>query len=167
MSFNTFGNEYFLHDIQTNYLCEDHNGNILIGTDNGLYVFLRKKRKAVPFPNAGTLRGKQICAIAIDHSGDLWISTTMGIWQYDRKHRKFLGHVSGNGLMSREYTQGAVLHDIDDRITFGTGDGITRFCPDNVRNRRMYLSNVDKPREIDIGKILREHLHPTVLPPQL
>lgn len=154
MSFNTFGNKYFLHDIQTNYLCEDHNGNILIGTDNGLYVFLRKKRRAVPFPNAGTLRGKQICAIAIDHSGDLWISTTMGIWQYDRKHRKFLGHVSGNGLMSREYTQGAVLHDIDDRITFGTGDGITRFYPDNVRNQRMYLSNVYLTGFIVDGKMM-------------
>lgn len=142
MSFRTFGDIYFLHDIQTNYLREDPQGNILIGTDNGLYVFLRKKRKVVAFPGAAILRGKQICGIAIDHSGDLWISTTMGIWQYDQKRRKFLGHVSGNGLMSREYTQGAVLHDTDDRISFGTGDGITTFYPNNVRNRRMDLSKV-------------------------
>lgn len=142
MAFDTFGKQYFLHDVQTNYLCEDNNGDILIGTDNGLYVFQRSERRVVAFPGADVLRGKQICGIAIDRSGDLWISTTMGIWQYDRRHRQFLGHIIGNGLMSSEYAQGAVLHDADDRIAFGTGDGITTFYPDNVRHRRMHLGKV-------------------------
>lgn len=142
LAFDTFGKDFFLHNIQTNYLCEDKKGNILIGTDNGLYIFDRKMKKVEPFPHSEALAGKQIEGIVADKAGDLWISTTMGIWQYSGSKRQFLGHISGNGLISSEYARGAVLHDADDRIAFGTSDGVTTFYPDNVRNNRMRMGEV-------------------------
>lgn len=151
-TFDPFKWKYLLYNVQVNYICVNESGYVLMGTDNGLYYFDRKKGTAVPFPHSEVLRGKQICGIAIDNSDDIWVSTTSGIWQYDHAKKRFIGHISGNGLMSSEYAQGAVLHTSVDRIAFGTGDGITSFFPDDVRNSRMNLGEVTLTNFIVDGK---------------
>ena len=87
-------------------------------------------------PKAEILSNRLICGIVEDASGDIWCSTTMGIWQYQRQQEHFVGYVNGNGLHSREYAQGVAMRTPDDRVWFGTSDGITSFDPNTLRSRK-------------------------------
>lgn len=151
-SFNDYGWQNILKDKQANALCEGEHGDIIIGSDEGLFLYERRNRKVIPFPEARVLDGKQICSIVKDHQGDLWISTTMGIWQYSVSNKKFIGHINGNGLKSKEYVLGAMMHNQDDLIAFGTDDGITVFYPQEIKNNQMKLGQVHLTNFIVDGK---------------
>lgn len=123
------------------------NGNVVIGTSEGLLLYDKKKRKATKFPKSEPLDDKAISDIMTDKSGDLWISTMDGIWQWSHKSRAFIGHISGNGLATKEYWPHLAFHCADDRIGFGTPDGITMFRPDDVRashsvEGKIHITNV-------------------------
>ena len=152
MSFKDFGWHNILKDRQANGICEGKNGNIVIGTEEGLCLFNRKDNKISEFPHSEMLKGKQISSILKDQKGDYWISTTMGIWQYDHKNAHFIGHINGNGLTTREYTLGSAMHTSDDRIAFGTSDGITTFYPEVVKANKSELGNVYLTNFIVDGK---------------
>lgn len=152
LSFKDFGWNIILKDRQANGICEGKNGNMIIGTEEGLYLFDRKNNKTLALPHAEVLKGKQVCSIIKDHQGDLWISTTMGIWQYDQKNRQFIGHINGNGLTTREYVLGSSMHTASDLIAFGTSDGITTFYPERVRAKKMELGDVHLTNFIIDGK---------------
>lgn len=141
-SFKTFGWTSILHNKQANYLCEDKDGNIIIGTNEGLYQYDTKHNVLNPFPHAESLSNLPICGIVKDKQNDVWISTTKGIWQYDQRNDSFTVHVNGNGLRSSEYVLGAVTQSSDDRIAFGTVDGITAFYPNDVRKNRVEMGKV-------------------------
>lgn len=78
----------------------------------------------------------------IDTRNDIWLSTSKGILLYDKKKKNFISYVSGNGLSNREYVLGAAIHSADDRIAFGTNDGITVFYPEQVKNSSIEMDNV-------------------------
>lgn len=151
-AFDSKGWSSILHNRLCNALCEDADGNVIIGTDEGLYLYNHQDNKASRFPHAELLNGKQISSIVKDHEGDLWISTTMGIWQYDKDKKEFIGHINGNGLRDKEYMLGAMLHNADDLIGFGTDDGITTFYPKNVKANKMELGEVYLTNFIVDGK---------------
>lgn len=140
--FDVMGWNCLMHGKQINSLCEYSGRNIVIGTDQGLFLYDRKRNQANLFPGSELLSEKQIMAVTHDRAGDLWISTTSGLWQYDHSHRKFIAHIRGNGLFTHEYSMGAVLHGADDMVAFGAGDGITVFYPDRVRAGRQKLGKV-------------------------
>lgn len=152
LSFNTQGWHNILKDKQANAICEGKNGEIIIGSDQGLFLYDRQKGKEIPFPHAEQLDGKQICSITKDHQGDLWISTTMGIWQYSYQEKAFIGHINGNGLKSKEYVLGSMMHNADDLIAFGTDDGITTFYPQNVKMNKTELGDVHLTNFMVAGK---------------
>ena len=127
---------------QANYLCETTNGNIIIGTDDGLYIYNVADKALEKFPNSEILQNKQICGIVRDNHNDIWIGTTMGIWQYDHLSKKFIGHINGNGLKTHEYVLGAIMHCPDDLIAIGNNDGITVFYPEDVRGNYMEMNKV-------------------------
>lgn len=153
-AFNMLGWNSILNNKQANCLCEGDQGNILIGTNEGLYIYQRQQNQAHKFPNSDVLNGKQICSIVRDQQGDLWLSTTMGIWQYSKKGQKFIGHINGNGLKSKEYVLGSMTHTLDGFIGFGTNDGITTFYPQDVKSKRMELGNAYLTNFIVDGKPL-------------
>lgn len=51
-SFRTFGWNYILPQTQVNCLCEDNEGNIIIGASEGLYRFQVKENTLKAFPNS-------------------------------------------------------------------------------------------------------------------
>ena len=141
--FNVFGwTDMKLKNHQCMALCEYRNGDMLIGTDDGLYLFDRRSRKIKLFKNASVLNGKIITNIAIDKRGDIWLGTSMGIWTYDHVSEKFISHISGNGLTTKEYVAGTVLQREDGLIGFGNSDGITVFYPQQVKANVMRMDEV-------------------------
>ena len=128
-----------LTHIKCNSLCATSRGEILIGTDEGLYVY--KKGDGEPQP-VEAMSDKVIGYIVEADNGDIWCSTPMGLWQYDVKKNEYVGHVSGNGLITKEYINCVGLHTDDDLICFATNDGLTTFRPKDVKSGRTDLADV-------------------------
>lgn len=141
-SFKPFGWHNLLGDLTCYSLCEDKNGNMLIGTNQGLYIFNRAKNKTTLFPGSEILEDKVICSIAQDSQGDIWCSTSMGIWQYKQRDKRFISYVNGNGLISKEYLTSLGMHMPNDRIFFSTSDGITSFDPSYIKRSNNTVNEV-------------------------
>ncbi len=138
-NFRIFGWDVQLKGVQCFSLCE-YQGNVLVGTDSGLYLYNRESNSMVLFPDSKEIENKPVYSIVKSMKGDLWISSASGIWQYDYHNKRFIGHVSGNGLESREFILGAVVHAADDRICYGSNEGIVSFYPDEVNGQVDYLN---------------------------
>ena len=150
--FNSLGWESQLEGIMCYSLCEQPNGDILIGTDQGLYVYRRQEGKTVAFPHSKLLNNKLISYIITDKDGDVWCSTSMGIWQYKKEQGTWIGYIKGNGLTNREYTAGAGLHTVDNKVYFGTADGITTFNPQTVKAHHETVDEVHLVSIVIAGK---------------
>ena len=128
-----------LTHVKCNSLCATSRGEILIGTDEGLYVY--KEGSSEP-KLVEALSDKVIGYIVEADNGDIWCSTPMGLWQYDISKNIYVAHVNGNGLITKEYVNCVGLHTDDDFIYFATGDGLVGFRPSNVVSSRTELKDV-------------------------
>ena len=131
---NAMGWNQLLDDKQCYCICQaGRDGDMLISTNGGLYVYRRKANKVELLADVPQLQDKFVCSMIPDpETTTIWLSTTQGIWEYDYKENTVEPHVIGNGLTSREYSLGAGLY-ANSRIYFGTSDGITVFRPDRVQ----------------------------------
>ncbi len=152
--FNSRGWNAILEGLQCYTICETQNGDMLIGTEAGLYRYSWKTNKVTEDAKAKILSDKMVCSMVRDNQGEIWISTTNGIWQYADKRQQIIGHIGSNGLMSKEYILGAALHRNDDHIFFGSADGITTFRPQDINNRIYQLGEVFLTRFISNGHSL-------------
>jgi signal transduction histidine kinase/DNA-binding response OmpR family regulator/ligand-binding sensor domain-containing protein len=115
------------------------NDNVLICTDTSVYEYHKESKKTTTLHGSELLEGINIGAAVVDQHGDTWFSTSSGIWEYSYRQQKMISHVLGNGLKYREYISGAFLHYSDDRIGFGTDDGVTVFYPERVKDDKVQL----------------------------
>ncbi len=152
--FNARGWNALLKSKQCYSICETPSGDMLIGTESGLYRYYWKQNKTKEDPKGQALTDKLICSMVRDRQGEIWISTTNGIWQYSDKRKEMIGHVGGNGLLYKEYVMGSAFHSADDRIFFGAADGITSFRPQDINNRQSQLGNVHLTRFFCNGRTI-------------
>ena len=131
-NFRIFDWDLQLPGIQCFSLCEQTDGSILVGTENGLYSFDRSISKVVRYKGMKEVDNKPIYAIVCSHNGDIWMSSANGIWQYDQRHKRVISHVGGNGLDTREFILGALAQDDDGRVSFGSIEGVVTFYPSEV-----------------------------------
>jgi len=125
--FHPYGWANLLEGTMCYSLCEKQNGDILIGTDHGLYTYYQSNQKVSRFDYGDALSNKVIGHIVRANNGDIWCATSMGIWQFDQSKKCFIGHVSGNGLITKEYINCVGLHTNDDMIYFANNNGLTVF----------------------------------------
>ena len=142
-SFKPFGWNSILEGKRCECLCETSQGDMLIGTMEGLFVWHRSTGMVEEFQGAERLPGLTIGYIVQDRSGDVWCATTMGIWHYRASEEKWVSHVSGSGLTDREFIPNAGLFiPQDDRMFFATSDGITTFTPGQVQGASISLGDI-------------------------
>ena len=141
-TFRPFGWHCLLNDTICYSLCETSSGDILIGTDQGLYSYHPGDKAAKLFKDGEGLRNKAICYIVQANNGDIWCTTSVGIWQYDVKRGKFIAHISGNGLTTREYVTGVGMHTTRDMVYFANNDGLTVFCASEIAGSHENLPDV-------------------------
>ena len=157
--FNSRGWNVLLDGKQCYTTCETADGHILISTESGLYCYNQKTNKVAEVPETEPLHDKMICGMVRDQQGDIWISTTMGIWQFCMANGKgtksrLVGHIAGNGLTTNEYVLGTMVHRKDDRISFGTADGLVTFLPRDVSALTQTLGKTFLTRFNAAGKAL-------------
>jgi signal transduction histidine kinase/ligand-binding sensor domain-containing protein/DNA-binding response OmpR family regulator len=138
-SFLSEGWLQMLTHVKCNSLCATSRGEILVGTDEGLYVY--KEGSDEP-QLVEEMSDKVIGYIVEADNGDIWCSTPMGLWQYDVSKKTYVGHINGNGLITKEYVNCVGLHTDDDFIYFATNDGLVGFRPSNVVSSRTELKDV-------------------------
>ena len=81
---------------------KNENGNIWIGTNNGIKI-LFKGKKLINFAYDKELRDKTIKKIYEDNFGSIWIGTNRGLYRFNNNHLEFL---SDNSNLS--------IHDVTD-----------------------------------------------------
>lgn len=131
--FHPYGWDNLLEGMMCYSICETQNGDILIGTDQGLYQYHLGDHEAVRFKYSDGLANKVIGKIIESQNGDIWCATSMGIWQFDQRKKQFIGHVSGNGLTTKEYINCVGIRTDDDMIYFANNDGLTVFNASQVK----------------------------------
>ena len=141
-SFRALGFDHLVDAIICYSLCETRDGDILIGTDQGLFCYKAGAQEAVPYPDDKALADKSVGYIAQAANGDLWCATSMGLWQYDAKNHRFIGHVSGNGLHTKEYILGIGMHTAEDVVYLANTDGLIVFRPMEVTGSHKQLPDV-------------------------
>jgi hypothetical protein len=120
-------------------VCKTIEGDILIGTDEGLFV--GDTSDVQRFTQGGGLHDKSVKHIAQSPDGDIWCATSSGIWQYDSDNKTFIAHINGNGLFAKEYFTGGLTTN-DGRQCFISTKGLTVFDPIAVSNRNNDLPDV-------------------------
>ena len=120
-------------------VCKTIEGDILIGTDEGLFV--GDTSDVQRFTQGGGLHDKSVKHIAQSPDGDIWCATSSGIWQYDCDNKTFIAHINGNGLFAKEYFTGGLTTN-DGRQCFISTKGLTVFDPIAVSNRNNDLPDV-------------------------
>lgn len=120
-----------------NILCinEDREGNIWIGTMNGLGKAV-KHNDAYSFTNYSNKNGitnNVIYAIIPEKKSDfLWLSTNVGLTRFNRNGYAVAGYDIHDGLQSNEFNSYAAYAAPDGELFFGGISGYTSFYPNEI-----------------------------------
>lgn len=108
-------------------------GNIIVGTDKGAFIYKHTSAGENTIESlSNLLTDKIIGDIIVDNAKNFWFGTSNGIWYYDAATGNTHGYMSGDGLKTKEYIEGTAVCYSDGRIGFGSSDGITTFYPSEV-----------------------------------
>ena len=159
-TFNKYGWNEIMPDMKCTAIGENLSGDILLGTDQGLYIYNRKENKVGEIPNSKELQTLIIYGFQTDKDGDVWISTSMGLWRWDVKKDLFVSYLNGNGLRRKEYLPNSSFCFTDGSLGFGTNDGVVVFDPIDVKHTitdlgKVCLSSVSIDNDV-IGSIQDE-----------
>lgn len=128
---------------------------VMVCTDRGIFTFDKTNGKTNRLDGTSTqLDGINFCAALTDNRGDIWLSSSSGIWHYDRVARKIKHYLIGNGLVTKEYINNSAYHFPNDRMAFGSVNGITSFYPEEVRKNQELPSSIVLTKAIAHGVVL-------------
>lgn len=127
--------------LYTDHLCqclaEDADGNILVGTNDGAYIYNQRTRHLgeTPLPGLGLMSRSVSGIVALpDHS--VWMSTSRGIWLYDPEVGELQPYSHMEGTSSHEYNQAVAEQMPHGHIIFGQYDGFVIFDPMYARTQQ-------------------------------
>ncbi len=127
--------------LYTDYLCqclaEDADGNILVGTNDGAYIYNQRTRQLGETPLPGlTLMSRSVSGIVALPDHTVWMSTSRGIWLYDPEVGELQPYSHMDGASSHEYNQAVATLMPHGHIIFGQYDGFVIFDPQFARHQQ-------------------------------
>ncbi|MCC8407790.1 response regulator [Mucilaginibacter sp. UR6-1] len=118
-------------------ILEDRYKNFWLGTDNGLILYDRAKKKIKKvFHTAQGLANDQVFAIQEDFQGNLWISTYNGLSRMQISTGIFKTYSQADGLQSNEFNFNAGLRLSSGELAFGGIKGLNIFFPESLNNEK-------------------------------
>jgi ligand-binding sensor domain-containing protein/signal transduction histidine kinase len=112
-------------------LCEDHQGNVWVGTEGGLNCFDRRSGKFVQYQhderNPHSLSNNTVLSLLVDHQGTLWVGTEQGLNRLEEKTNRFTRYTRKDGLPSDAIK--GMLEDAKGNLWLSTNKGLSRFNP--------------------------------------
>ncbi|WP_373493522.1 two-component regulator propeller domain-containing protein, partial [Aquiflexum sp.] len=85
------------------------NGNLWLGTGNGLSFFNKKTGKFKTYRTQDGLIDNRIYCMAFDQSGHLWIGTGNGLSRFDTLSKSFTNFTKADGLVNTEYNRNSAM----------------------------------------------------------
>ncbi len=118
-----------------NALFRDHQGQIWVGTENGLNVFDPKTRTFRVFLTKDGLPDNIIQSIEEDKSGNIWISTNQGLASIslNGENLKVDNFYRGDGIQDNFFFGTSSCSTTFGQLVFGGVNGLTFFRPENIR----------------------------------
>lgn len=109
-------------------LDEAKDGSILIGSNNGLYIYKEgdKSNRYTRYTTKDGLSSDMICGAIEDREGNIWCSTFRGINCVNIDDKSITTWHAGNGASKKEYIR-SCYHSDGKSIYFGNLTGITQF----------------------------------------
>jgi|GEM_PF-6245571 len=132
---------HFVHDdsknsisnTYVNSVIERNDGNLWIGTMNGLNCYNKKSGQFRVFTTADGLAGDYVFGVLEDDSNNLWISTNRGISCLHLNTGRFENFGITEGLQSDEFKQLAFCKTRSGMMYFGGINGFNQFFPGSIR----------------------------------
>ncbi|MBI3169508.1 MAG: GAF domain-containing protein, partial [Chloroflexi bacterium] len=157
-SFRSFkNNEYNFYSLSHNRILsitEDHEGQIWIGTGNGLNLYNPEENNFTRFRKSKddpySLAGNVVYSLFTDRFGSLWIGTNMGLDRYSPQEGRFIHHQYQpnvpNSLSNNEVMY--IYEDDSGVLWLGTyGGGLNKY--NRQQDRYAYFrSNPDDPTSL-------------------
>ena len=139
--------------IRVNSIFESKDGNIWIGTGEGLVCMDRTTKEKRIYTEEDGLACNSVSSILEDNDGYLWISTLNGLSRLHQETQTFKNFHQYDGLQENEFNVRAAYRDSNGRrMYFGGINGLTVFNPHYVDNREkkipsLYLSGINVMNE--------------------
>ena len=162
---NTSSPAYFVNAVKT--IIEDHNGNIWVGTGNGLYNYIDSTASFKGYFTSDGLPNNTVYGILEDRKGNLWLSTNKGISVFNRERELFINFDSKFELKNSEFNTNAYFKDSTGFFCFGGIKGITLFYPDNFKwdtiNTKTQITRIEL-NDMPLKYSLLNQKQPIVIP---
>ena len=141
-TFKPFGWEIISEGKLSSAICETREGDVVFGTEQGLFVWRRNANSLEAFPRSEKLNNLSVSGVVQDNDGNLWCSTTKGLWHYHADEDRWVNYLNGSGLTVSAYPNSRAMHTADDRIFFTTDEGLTTFTPQQVHSVQVQVGEV-------------------------
>jgi len=157
-NFKIFPEEKAINPSQTtNMMTEDKNGNLWVGTENGLVYYNRFIDSTLyVYTMKDGLSNDYIYGIARDSLNSIWVSTNRGISQLiddsTMAHGKRIRNYSQfDGLSSSEFNFNAFTISKNGQFFFGGINGVNYFNPNDIENNKHKPSQQISELRINTG----------------
>ena len=122
-------------------IAEDSQGNLWLGTTNGLNKMDKKLQTFEYWGERNELANNGIYSILVDEKDNLWISTNRGIFKFlnDKESqgladdRRIIVYDTRDNLQSLEFNSGAFFKADDGEMFFGGINGFNSFYPKDIK----------------------------------
>lgn len=152
-TFRYFGWTKLLDYNICNTICENKDGNMLIGTNSGLYYYDADKDSIGLAPQSDALKNLSISSIVCDRGGEIWISTSQGIWHQDPRTQQYVRYDHIKGFGGHEYTLGVGGLTPNGAVFFGQSDGFVYFNPTTASYYTPIMHKMDISGVLINGKL--------------
>lgn len=115
-----------------NFIFEDSDRNIWIGTDKGLNKFDPKTETFKLISEKEGLPTKNIVGMLEDDHGVYWLSSNRGLIQYNEDKGDVKCFTTKDGISSNTFSPNAFTKLYSGELVFGSDKGLTVFHPDSI-----------------------------------
>jgi signal transduction histidine kinase/ligand-binding sensor domain-containing protein/AraC-like DNA-binding protein len=127
-----FGTNRILAGLSVITTCEDKEGNLWIGTTNGLYYMPAGSDQLTKYDTSSGLPDNSISGLCFDNRGDLWITTAEGLARWNSSTGAFSAYYAEDGLNGNEFLAKSILVTPEGWIYAGGPEGVTCFYPEAI-----------------------------------
>jgi class 3 adenylate cyclase/ligand-binding sensor domain-containing protein len=115
-----------------NVTYEDNNGNLWIGTAQGMQKLDIQKETIQTFSIKNGMPNNFINGLLSEGDTALWMSTDVGISRMSIANESFINFYKQNGLTTNEFNRISFYQTQDGRLYFGSIKGVNAFYPNNL-----------------------------------
>lgn len=142
--------EYFFPDSSLLFMNEDHEKNVWITSETGVYKFNRKTNKVENWHDKIGLNGKTASVFFVDAKGIFWLGLDDGLLRYDpRTGERFL-FGRGMGCDVGVFSHARPAFDKEGRVYLATLKGVLILEPDKIQ------ANFQVP-DLQLNRIIIQH----------